>query len=326
MSRARGITTVISALTIALGLATGVSASAGAASTRTVRPSGVEITPIDTALSVIWTGAVGSSTINGYTVTATGPKHQPVSCVAENPATSCILSPLVNGQRNEVSLQPGEVTSGPHGTENFTPVGKPARKIRAYPTAAQNCSYIGSFANLQDCDLSNADMSGVLLDGADLAGTNLTKANLNGVNLAEANLQGATLTGINLSAAFFNATNLSDDTLTGLDLAGADFDNTNLAGFDLTGSDLSNAILISGNLDGTDLAKVNLAGGSIDDSTLVSALFTRANLTNGALADDNLTDADFSKAKTTGVNWVNSTCPDGTTADADGGTCANDLR
>jgi uncharacterized protein YjbI with pentapeptide repeats len=323
MSQVRRIITLVSALTMASGLAFTLSGSAGGSNPKNARPTGVNITPIDTAVSVNWTGAIGSSTVNGYTVTATGPKHAPQSCLAENPTTSCIISGLVNGKKDHVSLQPGEVTDGPHDTKNFTPVGRSSQNIMVLPTTAQNCSYVGDFANLQGCNLSNAGLSGVFLDFADMAGTNLTNANLNGSNLAEANLQGAVLTGVNLSAAFFNATNLSNDTLTGLDLVGADFDNTDLAGLNMAGSDMNNAIVLSGDLDGTNLENINLVDGSIDDSSMVNADLSHANLANAQLANDNMTGAKFIGAKVSGINWINSTCPDGTSANTDGDTCTN---
>jgi uncharacterized protein YjbI with pentapeptide repeats len=308
---------------MASGLALTVSGSAGASNPKNARPTGVEITPIDTAVSVTWTGALGSSTVNGFTATANGPKHMLESCQAENPVTSCIISGLVNGKKDHVSLQPGEVRAGPHETTIFTPIGRSSQKITVVPTTAQNCSYVGDFANLQGCDLSNADLSGVTLDVADMAGTNLTNANLNGANLAGTNLQGAVLTGTNLSTAFFNGTNLSDATLTGLDLVGADFDNTNLAGFDLAGSNMNNAIIISGDLDGTNLENINLIGGSIDDSSMVNADFSHADLASAQLANDNMTGANFTGATVSGINWINSTCPDGTSANSDGNTCAS---
>ena len=322
MSQLRRTITLVSALTMASGLALTVSGRAGASNPKSARPTGVEITPIDTAVSVTWTGAIGSSTVNGYTATADGPKHTSQSCQAESPATTCIISGLVNGKKDHVSLQPGEVRAGPHETTIFTPIGRSSQKVTVVPTTAQNCSYIGDFANLQGCALSNADLTGVSLDLADMAGTNLTDANLNGANLAGANLQGAVLTGTNLSAAFFNGTNLSDDTLTGLDLVVADFDNTTLAGFDLAGSDMNNAIIISGDLDGADLENVNLVGGSIDDSSMVNADLSHADLASAQLADDNLTGANFTGATGSGINWINSTCPDGTSANSDGNTCA----
>jgi uncharacterized protein YjbI with pentapeptide repeats len=323
MSQVRRIITLVSALTMASGLALTLSGSAGASSRKNPRPTGVDIIPIDTAVSVTWTGAIGSSTVNGFTATATHPQHQPQSCGAENPTTSCTISGLVNGKEAHISVQPGEFRAGPHDTTIFTPIGRSSQKITAVPTTAQNCSYVGGYANLQGCDLSKANLSGATLDFANMAGTNLHKANLNGASLNQTDLQGAVLAGIDLSVAQFDATNLTDDTLTGLNLSAADFQNINLAGFDLAGSDLNDAIVISGDLDGTNLEHINLVGGSINDSSMVNADLSHANLANAQLANDNMTGANFTGATVSGINWINSTCPDGTSANTDGNTCAN---
>lgn len=326
MSHSRWISTVVAVLTMATGLAIGPAIDASASNLKNVRPTGIEITPIDEALSVSWSGAIGSSTVNGYTVTATHPGQVPVSCLAENPTTVCYLGGrLVNGKHYEVRVQPGDVTSGPHGTQDFTPVGKPSKRIKASPTAAQNCSYIGESANLQGCDLSNANLSGASLAQADMVGTNLTNANLTNAGLQGADLQGAILTGVNLSSAYFNDTNLSDDTLTGLEVPNAIFQNTDLAGFDLAGADMAGVGMNTIDLDGTNLTNVDLVGGTIGASSMVDTNLTDGNLTDAELVGDNMTGADFAGATLAGVDWANSTCPDGTSSSSDGGTCAGNL-
>jgi hypothetical protein len=82
---------------------------------------------------------------------------------------------------------------------------------------------------------------------------------------------------------------------TGVPHYGADF-----SGCELKGANLSEANLSLINLSNADLAGVN---------------FTNTEL-NGA----NLTGANL-----TAVSWVNTTCPDQTNSNNDGGTCVNDL-
>ena len=50
-----------------------------------------------------------------------------------------------------------------------------------------------------------------------------------------------------------------------------------------------------------------------------------ADLRNSNLLYANLTDADLGQAQLNGVHWENTTCPDGTNSDNNGGTCVNNL-
>ncbi len=110
-----------------------------------------------------------------------------------------------------------------------------------------------------------------------------------------ANLAGAVLTGANLSGAV----------LTGANLSGASLSGANLSGAVLTGANLSGAILTGANLSGASLSGANLSGATLSGANLSGATLSGANL-SGAL-------------------WGNTTCPDGTSSDNDGRTCANNL-
>jgi Bacterial Ig-like domain (group 3)/Pentapeptide repeats (8 copies) len=79
----------------------------------------------------------------------------------------------------------------------------------------------------------------------------------------------------------------------------------NLRGLNLSGADLSNANLSNANLNGA-----NLSG---------------ANLTNANLSGANLNRAQLTGATLTGVIWSNTTCPDGSNSNRDGGTCIGHL-
>ena len=89
--------------------------------------------------------------------------------------------------------------------------------------------------------------------------------------------------------------NLHGLDLTGAQLAGADLTNANLNGANLTGADMSGADLAGANLNKADLSGADLAGADVAG-------------------------ANFNK-----VTWSNTTCPDGTNSDADGGTCTGHL-
>jgi uncharacterized protein YjbI with pentapeptide repeats len=97
-------------------------------------------------------------------------------------------------------------------------------------------------------NLSDADLSEVVLEGANLRGADLENADLSDAYLRFANLRDAYLTG-NLEGA-----NLSDADLSNADLGGT-----------LIGADLSNADLLTGNL-----RDANLSGADLSNADLVT--------------------------------------------------------
>jgi uncharacterized protein YjbI with pentapeptide repeats len=127
--------------------------------------------------------------------------------------------------------------------------------------------------DLRGANLSEANLSGAILDETNLAGANLWGANLSRADLEVAILSGANLVGANLSRAnllrahllganLWRA-NLSRANLIMANLAGADLKDANLAGANLWRANLSRAILIRGNLSGADLKDANLAGANL---------------------------------------------------------------
>jgi uncharacterized protein YjbI with pentapeptide repeats len=181
-------------------------------------------------------------------------------------------------------------------------------------------------ANLSQASLTNADAESATLVGADLTSTTLTQAALTDANLSQATLTGAdlptaTLTGIQSGGiavdgsspslpanwSLFNgylvgpAANLASASLGGLTLTNADLSSANLTSADLTNASLPSADLVS-----TNLTSANLTG-----TTLTSADLTSTNLTDANLTDANLDGAATDNTVTTGVTWLNTTCPDG---------------
>ena len=78
-----------------------------------------------------------------------------------------------------------------------------------------------SVAKCSRCDLSNADLHGLRLQGADLSRAYLRDANLSGTDLDLGTLEGADLARANLSTTDLTGTNLSGANLTGANLDGA---------------------------------------------------------------------------------------------------------
>ena len=93
----------------------------------------------------------------------------------------------------------------------------------------------------------------------------------------------------------------------------------------LAGCNLKGVTLSSANLAGAHLTGANLKGAQLNGADLTSADLRGANLTGA-----NLTGANLYGAVTTGAAfkqaiWGNTTCPDGTNSDDDGGSCAGHL-
>ena len=107
-------------------------------------------------------------------------------------------------------------------------------------------------------NLNNADLSGAQLQGADLLGAQLQGADLSRAQLQGANLSGADLEGANISGADLERANLSKAQLQGADLSTAQLQGANLSGADLRRADLMAADLRKADLQGADLRRADL--------------------------------------------------------------------
>src|SRR5579862_8815389 len=154
-------------------------------------------------------------------------------------------------------------------------------------------------------DFSHCNAPTLPLDPAtgqiDFAGQSLNGQNMRGLNLSDAELGGATLVGVNLQGGFLESADLHGATVQGTNLQGADLKNANLQGASLQGT----------NLQGADLSGANLSGATLQGTNLGGANLTGANLAGAKLQGTNVN----------GATWSKTTCPDGSSSDADGGTC-----
>ena len=138
-----------------------------------------------------------------------------------------------------------------------------------------------SGANLYKANLNNANLFGANLSGTSLNKANLSSANLFGANLRESYLIKANLSGTNLSGAKLLDANLNEVKLGGSNLSNADLSNA-----DLSNAGLSKAYLRSANLDGTSLFESNLRG-----ANLLWINLSGADLTSADLFETNLKEA-----------------------------------
>lgn len=120
-----------------------------------------------------------------------------------------------------------------------------------------------TYANFNDTNLKNADLSKVNLRNANFKKANLKNADLIGAdltraNLSDANLKNADLIGVDLSLANLSGANLTDADLSRTNLIGADVTYANLSRVYLMGANLSRTNLIGADLTDVDLTTVKI--------------------------------------------------------------------
>jgi uncharacterized protein YjbI with pentapeptide repeats len=209
------------------------------------------------------------------------------------------------------------------------------------------------------CDLAGANLAGANLASADLSNANLTNAGATGAQFVSANLTGATLTNIDLDNANVTGSNLTSTDLTTAQLVGLRSasitgspvlpsewviynaylvgPNANLAGADLTGLTDTTGVELGGtNLTDVNLSNASLPSEDLTDTNLTSADLTGADLADGDFTNTTLTDANLTSASLdgadldttaiTGVIWLNTTCPNGTSSNAYDSGCESALN
>jgi uncharacterized protein YjbI with pentapeptide repeats len=110
------------------------------------------------------------------------------------------------------------------------------------------------------CDLSEADLANLDLEGAQLVGANLNAANLANTNLRGANLTKASIVEANLANANLRQTTLSETTFVYSNLAQVTMEGATLYGTDFQGANLNGLNLSDAKIEWTSFANANLAG------------------------------------------------------------------
>jgi uncharacterized protein YjbI with pentapeptide repeats len=308
-------------------------------------PTDVQAVGVNAHVDVSWTAPSddGGTPITSWLVTAIPGS----STCQESGHTYCALSDRA-GRTYSISVQASNAV-GMSGESNT---------VKATPSSAQNCSFVGPYADLEGCDLSNAMLLGANLTGANLTGVNLSGANLTGSNLTNANISKAMMDDLTLTGADLFGANLTDSVLTGAVLQSCDLTDANLAGADLPNTDLegvsssgitSNPIslptnwrLINGYLIGpnanlteadlsfadlsnTDLSSANLIHANLADADVSNADLSKADLSFADLSSADLSGANVSRADLNTVIWFELLCTDGWFGSVSGSSCDNDL-
>src|SRR5919197_1952822 len=97
------------------------------------------------------------------------------------------------------------------------------------------------------------------------------------------------------------------------------------AGCYLPGASLSAANATNVNLTGTYLDSANLSSANLSQAHMERTVLSHANLSGVKLNFADLAGASLAGANLTSVSWLQTTCPDGTNSNNDGGTCTGHL-
>jgi uncharacterized protein YjbI with pentapeptide repeats len=218
-----------------------------------------------------------------------------------------------------------------HGCNGYVPPGTTEELLRRYALGERH------FHSLR---LSDADLSGAVLDRADFTfskfdGTNLSRCSLEGTTLKSVTFYRADLKGVNLRDADLADTQFIEANLSGADLrrakvkpgmraqfvddqyaywsgiGGTSFSRANLTSAlleDVTWgrvffyeSVLDGARMRGARLDGSIFVRASLAGVSAENSSLVGADFTKARMPNAILRDTVMTGARLEGARANGT-------------------------
>ncbi|MBA7606650.1 hypothetical protein ES703_13800 [subsurface metagenome] len=144
------------------------------------------------------------------------------------------------------------------------------------------------YAHLEGANLSNAHLERAILRGAHLEGADLSGANADGIDLQGAHLEGANLSKAHLKKAGLLKANLSKAVLPDARLEGAELEEAHLDWADLSGAYLKKAYLMKAHLEGVNLSRAHLEGAYLEDASL-----ERANLSGAHLEGANLQRADL---------------------------------
>ncbi len=146
--------------------------------------------------------------------------------------------------------------------------------------------------------------------GADLSWAYLAEQDFSRVNFSGANLTNATLSGVILEHAVFqgSATNLSNADLTGASLKNAVMTTTTMRDADFTGANLfsanlSDAMAAGSVFDGANLLKSNIVSVNFENTSMVGACLQHTFMVNARFNGADLSNADLTYSMINNVNF-----------------------
>jgi uncharacterized protein YjbI with pentapeptide repeats len=159
-----------------------------------------------------------------------------------------------------------------------------------------------SKTQLKSSNLTEANLSRVMMNRSDLSRATLNKANLSNARLVGANLSSTQLIGSDLQKAI-----LENGILTGADISDAklmeaDLYAAHLARVSAIGTQLSHANLTNTDWQGADLSEAYLDFANLSNANLSAARLSGAVLRSANMTNANLRNADLSRADLRGAN------------------------
>ncbi len=260
-------------------------------------------------------GGVGSALVMAAIPDASGVIH---GCYNTSKGDLRIIDSVTSACTNKETAITWNQT-GPQGPQG--PAGTSSNS--GQPLSCPGCTF-NDFQDLGD-RFKGKDLSSAYLPSAhfgaftDLSGTNFTDA-----QLAAARFNQVLLTGAN-----FHHANLVETIIESSTLDNTDFSNTYYSangGLSLMNNQGSNTNFSNANLPNARFNSSVLSNASFAAATLTSADFGQTDLSGSDFTNTNLSGAvNLESATLIGVIWSNTTCPDGTNSNANGGSCAGHL-
>lgn len=204
---------------------------------------------------------------------------------------------LDNVDLSGVKFRGANLNQGSFKGSRFRSVGEDGR-WDTYDDVIADLSQV----EMKQANLTDANLSRVVMNRSDLSRSTLNRANLSNTRLIGANLSSTQLVGADLTAAV-----LENASLTGADLSDAKLNEVNLYGARLgrvtaIGTQLSYANLTKTDWQGSDLSGVYLDRANLSNANLSATRLTGAVLRSAQLENANLQNADLSHADLQGAN------------------------
>jgi len=156
-------------------------------------------------------------------------------------------------------------------------------------------------------------------EGVDLTGASFTATQLNDVDLELATLTGATFTNVYGRGTNFGQSTLDSARFVAQAQLRTQFVGASFAYASMRGAVLDKVLFVNADFRGTDLTGATLRCNDFSNARFQGADMTDANLTFSYIGRDR-------PQNLSGVYWNNTTCPDGTNSDDNGGTCIGHLH